>query len=100
MWHGRYHFPHRRPPFRSSPCPGRKRKKLSWTSHSLGARLRFVHDGNHPPDAEAILEHAEFRSPESLLQRHGGEPAFSERGEDTLRLRFSRHRNRKRKTLE
>jgi hypothetical protein len=60
----------------------------------LGVRLGFVHDRNHPSEAETILEHAKLRCPESFLQRHGDKPAFSQRREGAFGLGFVRHRQR------
>src|SRR6187401_1341030 len=62
--------------------------------------LRFVHDRDHPADAEAILEHPEFRSPEGLLERHRHQSAFTQRLEHSVSFRFIRHGDREREAFE
>jgi hypothetical protein len=46
----------------------------------LGEVLALVHYANHPPDPEAVDNHAEARGPEGFAQGHLHLAAFSERG--------------------
>src|SRR6478736_4160991 len=62
--------------------------------------LSMWSDGDHPPKAEPVGDHAETRGPERLAERHLHMSPVCQRGKGAIGFGFIRHREGERKSLK